>query len=154
MTDPAPYVPEHGAQPAGDPPLAPVDAPAADVPAEVDVPVVAPQAAQDHLLSNGVYNVVKFLAQILIPAVGTLYAALAAAWGLPYAQQVLATVVAVDALLGGLLSLSSASYNKSTGKFDGAMIAGAIEDGLQAWHIQIDPAAVVSKSELLLKVKS
>ena len=63
-------------------------------------------------LSNKVYDVLKFIAQILLPAIGTLYFALARIWDLPLAEQVVGTITAVDAFLGALLGISSMQYNK------------------------------------------
>lgn len=62
------------------------------------------------ILSNKVYDVLKWIAQIFLPAAGTLYFALAKVWGLPYAAEVVGTIAAVDAFLGAVLGLSSASY--------------------------------------------
>lgn len=63
-------------------------------------------------MSNKTYDVLKFIAQIVLPALGTLYAALAPLWNLPYAEQIVGTIVAVDAFLGALLGLSSVQYYK------------------------------------------
>jgi len=64
-------------------------------------------------LSNKVYDVLKWVAQILLPALGTLYFALAGIWNFPYAEAVVGTVTAVDTFLGVILGISSASYNKT-----------------------------------------
>ncbi|MBP5442278.1 MAG: phage holin [Treponema sp.] len=63
-------------------------------------------------LSNQVYDCLKFIAQILLPAIGTLYFALARIWELPLAEQVVGTITAIDAFLGALLGISSYQYNK------------------------------------------
>lgn len=63
-------------------------------------------------MSNKVYDVLKFIAQILLPALGTLYFALAKIWGFPYATEIVGTISAVDAFLGALLGISTAQYNK------------------------------------------
>lgn len=63
-------------------------------------------------MSNKVYDVLKFIAQIVLPALGTLYFALASIWGLPYGEEIVGTITAVDAFLGALLGLSTAQYNK------------------------------------------
>lgn len=62
--------------------------------------------------SNETYDILKFIAQILLPAIGTLYFALASIWSLPYAEQVVGTIVAIDTFLGALLGISSDKYNK------------------------------------------
>ena len=64
-------------------------------------------------MSNKAYDVMKFIAQILLPAVGTLYFALAQIWNLPYAEQIVGTITAVDAFLGALLGISTMQYNKA-----------------------------------------
>lgn len=63
-------------------------------------------------MSNKVYDVLKFIAQIVLPALGTLYFALASIWGLPYGEQIVGTITAIDTFLGALLGLSTAQYNK------------------------------------------
>lgn len=65
------------------------------------------------MLSNGVYDRLKYIAQIVLPALGTLYFALSSIWGLPYGEQVVGTITAVDAFLGAILGISTAQYNKA-----------------------------------------
>lgn len=65
------------------------------------------------MLSDKAYNVLKWVALIALPASGTLYYTLATIWGLPYAEQVVATVVAANTFLGALLGVSTVQYNKS-----------------------------------------
>lgn len=65
-------------------------------------------------LSNKTYDVLVWIAQVVLPAIATLYSALAGIWGLPYGEQIVGTLVAVDACLGALLKISTAQYNKST----------------------------------------
>lgn len=64
-------------------------------------------------LSNRTYDILKFIAQIALPAAGTLYFALANIWGFSYGEQIVGTVTAVDAFLGALLGISTAAYNKT-----------------------------------------
>lgn len=63
-------------------------------------------------LNNKVYNILKWIAQYLLPALGTLYFALAGIWGLPYGEQVVGTITAVDTFIGVILGLSTMQYNK------------------------------------------
>ena len=63
-------------------------------------------------MSNKVYDILKWIAQILLPALGTLYFALASIWNLPYAEAIVGTITAIDAFLGALLGLSSVQYKK------------------------------------------
>jgi hypothetical protein len=62
------------------------------------------------VLKNSVYDVLKYIAQIVIPALGTLYFALANIWGLPYGEQIVGTLTAIDTFLGVLLGISSSMY--------------------------------------------
>lgn len=68
------------------------------------------------MLSNKVYDILKFVAQILLPALGTMYFALAEIWGFPYGDQIVGTIVAIDAFLGALLGISAVQYNKEQTK--------------------------------------
>lgn len=63
-------------------------------------------------MSNKVYDVLKWIAQILLPALGTLYFALAGIWNFPYAEAIVGTITAVDTFLGIILGISTIQYNK------------------------------------------
>lgn len=67
-------------------------------------------------MSNKTYDILKWIAQILLPGVGTLYFALAGIWNLPLADQIVGTITAVDTFLGLLLGISTAKYNQSKGE--------------------------------------
>lgn len=64
------------------------------------------------MFSNRVYDILKWIAQYLLPAAGTLYFALAGIWGFPYGEEIVGTITAVDTFLGVLLGISSAQYNR------------------------------------------
>lgn len=61
-------------------------------------------------MTNRTYDILKWIALILLPAMATFYAAIAAVWGLPYTEQVVGTITAVDTLLGTLLKISADKY--------------------------------------------
>ena len=63
-------------------------------------------------MSNKTYDVLKYIAQIVLPALGTLYFALANIWNLPYGEQIVGTITAIDTFMGVLLKLSSNEYYK------------------------------------------
>lgn len=65
-------------------------------------------------MTNKVYDILKWITQYFLPAIGTLYFALAGIWGLPYGEQIVGTITAVDTFLGILLGISSAQYNKAS----------------------------------------
>lgn len=64
------------------------------------------------MFSNQVYDILKWIAQYLLPAAGTLYFALAGIWGFPYGEEIVGTITAVDTFLGVLLGISSMQYNR------------------------------------------
>lgn len=63
-------------------------------------------------MSNKVYDVLKFIAQIVLPALATLYVTIASLWGLPYPDEISGTVMAIDTFLGAILMISSNQYHK------------------------------------------
>ena len=64
-------------------------------------------------MSNKCYDVLKYIAQIVLPALGTLYFALAKIWQFPYGAEIVGTITAVDAFLGALLKISTDQYNQN-----------------------------------------
>ena len=67
-------------------------------------------------LSNKLYDILKWVTLICIPALATFYVALAPIWGWPFADEVAKTATAVCTLLGALLGISSAQYYKGSDK--------------------------------------
>lgn len=63
-------------------------------------------------MSNRVYDILKWIAQYLLPSLGTLYFAIASIWGLPYGEQIVGTITAIDAFLGAILGISTVRYKK------------------------------------------
>lgn len=70
-------------------------------------------------IPDKVYDVLKWLVIIVMPALATLYAALAAVWMWPFADQIVTTITAIDTFLGAVLCISAASYNKDGGNTNG-----------------------------------
>lgn len=64
------------------------------------------------MLSNRVYDILKWVTMIVLPALATAYVGLASIWGWPYADEVAKTTAVVCTLLGALLGISTAQYNK------------------------------------------
>lgn len=63
-------------------------------------------------MSNRTYDILKKIAQVWLPAIGTLYFALARIWNLPFAEEIVGTITAIDAFLGVVLGVSTYVYNK------------------------------------------
>ena len=68
------------------------------------------------MLSNKVYDVLKWIAQIVLPALGALYFGLSQIWGLPYGEEIVGTITVIDAFMGALLGISTAQYKKAQGE--------------------------------------
>ena len=62
--------------------------------------------------SDKAYNILKWVALIALPALGTLYFALAQIWGLPLGEEIVGTISAVTVCLGVLIGISTINYNK------------------------------------------
>lgn len=63
-------------------------------------------------MNDKVYDILKYIALIVLPALGTLYFALSGIWGFPLGEQIVGTLTAIDAFLGSLLKISSNAYYK------------------------------------------
>jgi hypothetical protein len=62
--------------------------------------------------NSKVYDILKWIALVFLPALGTLYFALSGIWGLPYGEEVVGTIMAIDTFLGALIGISNINYNK------------------------------------------
>lgn len=109
-------------------------------------------------LSNDVYDKLKWVAQILLPAVAALYFGLAQVWGLPKAEEVVGTITVVDTFLGVLLAAATRRYNNSDARYDGVINVGERADGTKVASLELknyeDPAGVVAQKEVTFKVNS
>lgn len=63
-------------------------------------------------LSNKAYDILKFIAMVVLPAIGTLYFGLARIWNLPYAEEIVGTITIIDTFLGTILGINSSQYKK------------------------------------------
>ena len=61
-------------------------------------------------MPNKVYDILKTVCTIILPALATLYASLSGIWGFPYTEQVVGTITAVDLFIGAIIGISSANY--------------------------------------------
>ena len=65
-------------------------------------------------MSNKMYDVLKWIALVALDAIGVFYKTIGGIWGLPFGDEVLATCAALSLLLGALIGVSSAQYNKKS----------------------------------------
>ena len=63
-------------------------------------------------MSNKMYDIIKWIAQIVLPAIATFYVTIASLWNLPLPEEISGTVMALDTLLGAMLMISSENYKK------------------------------------------
>jgi len=64
------------------------------------------------ILTDKTYDVLKWVALILLPAMGALYFGLAGIWNFPYGEQIVGTITVIDTFLGAILGISTVQYNK------------------------------------------
>lgn len=79
---------------------------------------------RDYMLPNKVYDVAKDINLTILPGIGALYYALSGVWGLPKADEVVATIAALVTFIGLIIKLGDRSYNNSDAKFDGDLYVG------------------------------
>lgn len=94
--------------------------------------------------NNKVYNVMKWIALILLPALSTLIMSLGDIWAIPYKEQIALTITAIDTFLGAILAISSASY-KGEGKL-------AIEPGSEECVVLLNNDDTLTKAQKAGKI--
>ena len=63
-------------------------------------------------MPDKVYDVLKWICLIALPALAVLYFTLAKIWGLPYGAEITATINAVALFIGSLIGVSQIAINK------------------------------------------
>lgn len=109
------------------------------------------------LITNGkVYDTLKWIALVALPAVGTAYFAIAQIWGLPDANEVIGTIVAVDTGLGTILHISSTTYNQSGNAFDGTMDVVTTPEGRKTYSLTLngDPSELQHSDTVVFQVNN
>jgi Putative phage holin Dp-1 len=98
-------------------------------------------------LNNKVYDVLKAIAQVILPAMGTLYFALAGIWNLPDVEKVIGSITAIDAFFGVILSLLSHSYKPSP---DGHLVVDKSGLDKDVYSLQINtPLSEIDQKKVL-----
>lgn len=106
------------------------------------------------VLSNRVYDALKFMTLILLPALATLYFAVAQIWGLPKAEEVVGTIAAVSAFLGVVARVSTSAYMKSANPYDGDMLIIPKPDGGKTFSMELngDPADLEKQATVTFRM--
>lgn len=119
-----------------------------------ETPEVEESDEPTFVVSNKVYDLLRFVAVIVLPGLGTAYFGLAGLLGLPAAEQVVGTITITDTFLGFVVSRLRSSYKKSDARFDGAItVEPNHEEGTTDLNVSIDRQAVIDKDEVLVKIK-
>lgn len=110
-------------------------------------PDQTPTASTTSLLTNTSYDVLKWIVQIVLPAIGTLYFALASIWGLPYGEQIIGTITAVSLFGGTLLKLSNKTYSG-----DGTLVVDPDDNENMRLVLDATPAELAEKKSITFTV--
>ena len=89
-------------------------------------------------MSNRVYDVTKYVVQIVLPATATLYFTFSTLWGLPNGEEVVASFAALAAFLGVLLGVSNSAYKQSDAFYDGDINVETNEEGTKIFSMTIN----------------
>lgn len=108
------------------------------------------------IIPGKTYDLIKAFVQLWLPAIGTLYFTLAQIWGLPGAEQVLGTIVAISTFFGVTLKISSKNYENSGAGQDGTVVVTTAADGVNDFRLILDtsPEDLASKDTLVFKKTS
>lgn len=143
------YEPKHGVDSVNEPTGGPVAEEAVPTPVEY-------QKSPSMMFSNQTYDKLKWVAQILLPAVGTFYFTLGELWHLPNVGQVVGTITAADVFLGALLAISTKAFEKSGAAYDGTatlLNRGDGQTGL-ALNLNAHPDDLAGQKQVVLKVNA
>lgn len=105
-----------------------------------------------EILNNFNYALAKQSATIILPAIGTLYFMIAGIWGLPYAEQIVGTVAALNLFVGVLVGVSKKIYESTGGGYDGTLQLVPNEEGTAVRMLEVDPIALLDKDRITFKI--
>jgi hypothetical protein len=106
------------------------------------------------MITGKLYDWLKWIAQIVLPGLGTLYFTLAGIWGLPNAEEIVGTVMAVDLFLGLLLGISQVQYNKGVAQGGDFNVFEGEDGSLEfSMALEAEPEELAKKKELRFDVK-
>lgn len=107
-------------------------------------------------MSDKLFNILRSLAEVILPALGTLYLALAQILELPYGEKVTGTIVAVAAFLGTLVTHQRRAYNKSGAGLDGTLVVDQTSLLKDVYSLDLSTPLdeVAKQSKMTLEVKN
>ncbi len=62
-------------------------------------------------MNNKVFDFIRFIGEIVLPALGALYFGIAKIWGLPFGQEVVGTIAVITTFIGAVVGVSRKKYN-------------------------------------------
>ena len=102
-------------------------------------------------ISNKTYDVIKWIVTIVLPAIITLYSALASIWDFPYAQQIIPTLAAIEVFLGVIIGVSTHNYNKTC---DGILHVDTSDETVDNYLFEVDDLDnITDRDRITLKIK-
>lgn len=103
------------------------------------------------VFSTKVYDILKWVVQIVLPALATLYAALGALWGFPYVEQVVGTISAITVFLGACMRISSSSYEG-----EGQLVVNSDSDDDSQYQLVLnkDLSELANEKSFVIKVNT
>lgn len=106
------------------------------------------------MLSDKTYNTLKWLVQILLPALGALYFSLSQIWGFPGGEEVVGTLAIIAIFLGTLIGISNRSYQASVPGFDGTVVVETTPEGKKSYSLEFesDPYNLDKQDSVKFKV--
>ena len=112
---------------------------------------------QSPLISNRAYDIMKWVVQLLLPALGTLYFTLGNIWSLSNVEQVCGTILAIATFLGATLRISTKSYLNSDAPYDGNLIVTEDDEGSKTVVLEVsdnlDLYEIDKKDSVAFKVR-
>lgn len=101
------------------------------------------------ILTGKLYDTLKLVALVLLPALSTVYFGLGNIWGWPNIEQVIGSIAVIDTALGTLIGVSSKRYNNSDVRFDGVIVSEHDGGGLQSASLELkgDPETILTTQE-------
>jgi hypothetical protein len=106
------------------------------------------------ILGDVAYKRLRFVAQMLLPALGTMWFTIGQLWHLPFVEETVGTILAIDTFLGFILGMSTKSFNASSDAYDGEIVTKPRPEGglMYSLELNIDPETIAMKHDLRFKV--
>lgn len=103
-------------------------------------------------LSNSLYDILKWVSLVLLPAFSVMYAALSGVWGFTHVQEIITTVAAIETFVGALIGISAGAHKQS--KYAGDLNVTQGQDGIDlGLALEAPPEEMLDQKEVIFKVR-